>query len=264
MSITTASRRTRALEGLAGFLLPAGCLGCGEALGGGRAHLSLCLACRGRLTRPAPGCAACGEPIPAAAPAPGRTPLPAGWVCGACRRRPPPFSALRAAWSYDGAIGEVVRALKFRRLDYLGAHLARDLRELAAGDGEGFDLVVPVPLHWLRRWRRGYNQAERIARPLARLLGVPCREVLRRRRATRPQTGLAREERLANPRGAFALRSGFGGAVRGRRHRPAGRRVLLVDDVVTTGATLRAAAEVLRRAGAREVVAVAAARTPAE
>ena len=261
MTITTSSRRTRALDGVVGFLLPAGCLGCGEPLGGGRAHLGLCLGCRGRLARPAPGCAACGEAIPAAAPAPGRPPLPRGWVCGACRRSPPPFSALRTAWSYDGAIGEVVRALKFRRLDYLGAHLARDLRELAAGDGEGFDLVVPVPLHWLRRWRRGYNQAERIARPLARLLGVPCAEVLRRRRATRPQTGLAREARLANPGGAFALRSGLGA---GRRHRPDGRRVLLVDDVVTTGATLRAAAEVLRRAGAREVVALAAARTPAE
>jgi len=185
-------------------------------------------------------------------------------VCGACRRSPPPFSALRAAWSYDGAIGEVVRALKFRRLDYLGAHLARDLRELAAGDGEAFDLVVPVPLHWLRRWRRGYNQAERIARPLARLLGVPCAEVLRRRRATRPQIGLAREERLANPRGAFALGSGRGPAGRRWRRRLEGGRVLLVDDVVTTGATLRAAAEVLRRAGAREVVAVAAARTPVE
>lgn len=264
MSITTASRRTRALGGAVGFLLPAACLGCGEALGGGRAHLGLCLACRGRLTRPAPGCAACGEPIPAAAPAPGRAPLPPGWVCGACRRRSPPFCTLRAAWSYDGPIGEVIRALKFRRLDYLGAHLARELRELAADEEGGWDLVVPVPLHWLRRWRRGYNQAERVARPLARLLGVPCAELLRRRRATRPQTGLAREERLANPRGAFALRGGLARAVRGWRHRLEGRRVLLVDDVVTTGATLRAAAEVLRRAGAREVVALAAARTPAE
>jgi ComF family protein len=160
----------------------------------------------------------------------------------------------------------VIRALKFRRLDYLGAHLARDLAEVAAAEAAeragGWDLVVPVPLHWRRRWRRGYNQAERIARPLARLLGAPCAELLRRRRATRPQTGLARGERLANPRGAFTLRAGPMGRRRCRRLE--GGRVLLVDDVVTTGATLRAAAEVLRRAGTREVVALAAARTPAE
>lgn len=236
-------------------MLPATCLGCGlqvpEGASGGAvgrpAHLGLCLACRGRLARPAPGCSVCGEPG-------------AAGVCGECRRRPPPFAALRAAWSYRGPLPAVVRGLKFRRLDYLGAHLARDLAELVAGGpaaggpGPGWDLVVPVPLHWRRRWLRGYNQAERIARPLARLLGAPCAEVLRRRRATRPQTGLARAARLSNPQGAFVLR-------RGRWPSAAGR-VLLVDDVVTTGATLRAAAEVLRESGAREVVAVAAARTP--
>jgi ComF family protein len=258
----------RALGSALGFVVPAGCLGCGERLpegpfeaGGARgAHLGLCLACRGRLARPEPGCAACGEPIPAAA----LEPLPPGWVCGECRRRPPPFAALRAAWSYRGPAAAAVRALKFRRLDYLGAHLARDLRELVAGAEAGWDLVVPVPLHWRRRWRRGYNQAERIARPLAGLLGVPCAELLRRRRATRPQTALAREERLSNPRGAFVLRRGrWPPAAARAAARLAGGRVLLVDDVVTTGATLRAAAEVLRRSGAREVVALAAARTPA-
>ncbi len=269
MSITNAKRApgplSRTLEALTGFLVPAACLGCGRALGGERCHLGLCIACRGRLARPAPGCAVCGEPIPAAAPAPGRPPLPPGWSCGACRRLQPPFSLLRAAWSYDGPMAAVVRGLKFRRLDYLGAHLARDLREVAPGRGEAFDLVVPVPLHWRRRWVRGYNQAERIARPLGRLLGVPCAELLRRRRATRPQTGLVREERLANPRGAFALRGGRGRPVPSRaRRRLEGGRVLLVDDVVTTGATLRAVAEVLRQAGAREVVALAAARTPGE
>lgn len=270
MSITKArpgpGPLSRILEALAGFLVPAVCLGCGRGLGGERRHLGLCIACCGRLAPPAPGCAVCGEPIPAAAPAlgraQGRPPLPPGWTCGDCRRRPPPFAVLRAAWSYEGPVAAVVRGLKFRRLDYLGGHLARDLRELVPGEGETVDLVVPVPLHWRRRWVRGYNQAERIARPLGRLLGAPCAELLRRRRATRPQTGLARRERLANPRGAFALRAG---RIGGRRHlrRLEGARVLLVDDVVTTGATLRAAGEVLRRAGAREVVALAAARTPA-
>jgi ComF family protein len=243
-----------------GFLLPAACLGCGEALGGGRAHLGLCLACRGRLSRPAPGCAACGEPIPAAAPAPGRPALPPGWTCGACRRSPPPFDALRAAWSYGGAVGEVIRALKFRRLDYLGAHLARDLAEMAAAEAAeragGWDLVVPVPLHWRRRLARGYNQAAAIARPLARRLALPVVEALVRRRPTPPQTALPRPARRANPRGAFAVPARH-------RRRLAGRRVLLVDDVVTTGATLAAAARALLAAGAAEVHAAAVARTPA-
>ena len=280
--ITAATRRragplARALGGALGLVLPAACLGCGarlpEGLGDGPPPLGLCLACRGRLARPAPGCAVCGEPIPAAVLAakeavggPGAETM----VCGGCRRRPPPFAALRAAWSYQGPLAAVVRGLKFRRLEYLGAHLARELAELVGGAGgpaAGWDLVVPVPLHWRRRWLRGYNQAERIARPLARLLGAPCAELLRRRRATRPQTGLARAARLSNPQGAFVLRRGRWplGAARAADRvwgRLAEGRVLLVDDVVTTGATLRAAAEVLRRSGAREVVAVAAARTP--
>lgn len=164
-------------------------------------------------------------------------------------------------WSYDGPITEVVRALKFGRLDYLGAHLAAEMASFPAFSRAlprtgAPDAVVPVPLHWRRRWARGYNQAERIARPLAALLGAPCVEALRRRRATPPQTGLDRERRLANPRHAFAAR--------GRRLNPIGARgrAVLVDDVVTTGATLRAAALVLRRTGFSEVVAVAAARTP--
>lgn len=199
---------------------------------------------------------------------PGWSPLGVRGVCGECLRAPPPFGALYAVWLYADPLPAVVRALKFGRLEFLGAHLAREIapelrRRGLGGQGAGGreggaelpDLVVPVPLHWRRRWARGYNQAAVVARPLAAELGLPFAEALRRPRATRPQTGLPRRERLANPRRAFAVRRG--GAV-------AGRRVLLVDDVVTTGATLAAAAEALLGAGALAVTAMAIALTPAQ
>lgn len=247
------------LGALQRLLLPAVCLCCGRALGAGRHPLGLCLACRGRLKRPAPGCAVCGRPLPAAR----LRPLAPGFACHRCRARPPAFDRLIAAWSYEGPVEAVITGLKYRRLDYLGGHLARSLVEPLTTSSPTdsrpgpWDLVVPVPLHWRRRWGRGFNQAERIARPLARHLGLPCHELLRRTRATRPQARLSRTERLENPAGAFAVRRGPGGV-----ERLSGRRVLLVDDVATTGATLAAAAAALGRAGAVGVTVAVAARTP--
>lgn len=238
-------------------LLPAPCLGCGAALPAGRfgcgPPLGLCIACRGRLRLiPPGGCAVCRRPLPAAA-------LPPGWCCQLCREEPPSFERLFALWSYEEPLVAVVRAFKFRRLDYLGRHLGdllagellaeRFAADLAAG---GLDAIVPVPLHWRRRLHRGFNQAERIARPLARALGLPVVPYLRRIRATPPQSLLGRPARIANLRRAFRVP---------HPERLKGLSLLLVDDVATTGATLEAAAAVLRRAGAERVVAVTAART---
>ncbi len=144
--------------------------------------------------------------------------------------------------------------LKFRRLDYLGDDLGRALAEIHAQDLADCDLVVPVPLYWTRWLGRGYNQAELIARPLARALGLPLVRPLARRRATAHQSRLGRRARQRNLDHAFVVRR------RGRTVRD--RRLLLVDDVTTTGATLTAAAACLKKAGARSVVALAAARTP--
>lgn len=268
----SASGWRRLLGALQRLILPACCLSCARPLDAGAHPLGLCLACRGRLRGPAPGCAVCGTPIPAAR----MRELAGGFACGRCRTQPPAFERLVVAWSYAGPLEAVIGGLKYRRLDYLGAHLARGLaarlttsgaetpavpgeaREDGSGNGPAeWDLVVPVPLHWWRRRVRGYNQAERIARPLAAEIGAPFRDLLRRSRSTRPQARLSRAERLRNPAGAFALRRGW----RATRW-VTGRRVLLVDDVVTTGATLSAAATVLKDAGAASVTAAAAARTP--
>ena len=146
--------------------------------------------------------------------------------------------------------------------------------------GEAFDLVVPVPLHWTRRLSRGYNQAALLARRVARARGIPvARRLLVKTRRTVDQAHLAAAARRANLRGSFEVRSRFPGRRprRGRRRGPpggtggaaaaltrplAGLRVLLVDDVLTTGATAEACARVLKSAGAAQVFVLAVARTP--
>jgi ComF family protein len=207
---------------LARWLFPVACLGCGRQLAGDES-LHLCIACRARLRR---------------APQ-----VPAG----------PAALRILSLWRYEPPLDAVILALKFRRLDYLGRHLAHELAAALGAELATADLVVPVPLHWTRRVTRGFDQAERIAVPLAARLELPVARALVRRRATRAQARLGRTTRLANLVGAFRV---------GRARAVAGRRVLLVDDVATTGATLEAAASALLAAGAAEVFALTAARTP--
>lgn len=212
-------------------------------------RLGLCRICVGGIRRnPAPACRVCGGPRGAGgAGADDRCP-----ACRGSRRR---YDRLIVPWTFEAPLSAVLHALKFRQLDALGGELARELLAWIP-PLPALDLVVPVPLHWRRRLRRGYNQAESIARPLARAAGLPFARGLARSRATPPQTTLDRRRRTANLRGAFrhARPLGAGG-------RPP-RRVLLVDDVVTTGSTLDAAAAALRAAGVSRVVALAVARTP--
>lgn len=240
---------TSVIDHMVRWLLPAPCLGCGVDLPGHPpSPLGLCAACRGRLVRhPAPGrgaCLYCARPWNGAR-------LPPEHRCGGCRRSPPAYERLVVGWRYRSPLAEVVQALKFRRLEYLGPQLGRRLASAVAPDLPPVDAVVPVPLHWWRHLRRGYNQAELVARAVADTLDVPCHRWLSRPRPTPAQSGLSRERRRRNLRGAFRCRYGV-----------EGRRLLLVDDVVTTGATLEAAAACLQRAGARASIALAAARTP--
>ena len=149
--------------------------------------------------------------------------------------------------NYDGPLRSILQAFKYDRRRSLAAPLGRLMRLRGAAVLADADCVVPVPLHWRRRWRRGFNQAL----DLARQLGVPVRCALRRRGNTRTQTDLPADARLRNVRDAF---------VATRRAGVSGLRLVLVDDVSTTGATLEACARVLMAAGAAEVRTLTAAR----
>ena len=153
----------------------------------------------------------------------------------------------RGYGAYEGNLRSLIHLLKYAGMRPLARPLAARIATLLEAAGP-VDLIVPAPLHWWRRYRRGFNQAELLAAEVSRLAGIPMAGVLRRRKATQTQTGLTRQERHLNVRGAFQVR---------RPWMVAGRRVALVDDVVTTGATADACAAALKGAGAARVVVLA-------
>ena len=186
-----------------------------------------CAACDAVLAEPLPFCAACAASIDGAA----------GGV---------------APYLYGGELATAIRRLKFEGRREVARAIAPLLAPALAAAAAGCDLVIPVPLHRRRLRQRGYNQAALLARHTRRYIDVPVDTLsLRRLRDTAPQTGLDRAARLENVDGAFTV-------VRPRR--VAGRAVLLLDDVVTTGATLAAASAALRAAGAARVLPFCAAR----
>lgn len=236
---------TQALDGVLGVVLAPACAACDRVLDAPAAG-PVCAACWSGVGPVVPPlCATCGDPL-----ASWRVLTVAEGRCARCRRRPPAFDIARAAGGYDGSLRRIIHAFKYEGRRSLGRPLAAMMHDRASEVLDGADVAVPVPLHPWRRLRRGFNQAEE----LARHLGLPVRRVLRRSRATRPQTGLRPAERRRNVRRAFEL-AWFAapGDVRDRC-------VVLVDDVRTTGATLDACALVLKAAGAREVRALTAAR----
>lgn len=160
-----------------------------------------------------------------------------------------PFCAVVVPLTYEFPVDAAIKALKFRRRLWYGPALGGLLHDALAALPSGIDAVLPVPLHWWRRWLRGFNQAQEIARPVARQLGAPIIGGARRLRATRSQSGLSAPERRRNVQGAFA-------AVRACR----ARHVLIVDDVITTGATIRQLGRVVLASGAEKVSAAAVAR----
>ena len=187
-----------------------------------------------------PVCDRCGDPLP--------TPTERCVNCSATEHA---VSRSRAVGDYDGILREIVHALKYDGRRSLAKPLARLMCVRGAELLEMADCVVPVPLHWRREFSRGFNQA----RSLARFVGHPVVEELVRRHHTRAQVELAADRRRTNVAGAFALRRGWL-----RQPTVRGLRVLLIDDVSTTGATLESCARVLRDSGASDVFALTAAR----
>jgi ComF family protein len=212
--------------------------------------LALPAACSGCGREGAPLCDGCGSALDARLALPGGTPI------GLPAELPAPLLQLEWCAPFAGPVRSALHDLKYageRRLaEPLGAAIARRWARVGAGAG----IVVPVPVHAERERRRGYDQAALIADAAARHLGLPLAHALERGRATIAQFELGRDERAANVAGAFRLRASK--ALEGRAI--AGRWVLLVDDVVTTGATLAACGRTLEEAGARAVSAIAVAR----
>jgi len=216
------------------LLAPQECFACGCDSGGAL----LCPACAAELPVLGPACPVCALPVPG------------GEVCGACLSAPPAFDATFAAFPYAFPIDRMVQALKYRYRLSVVPFLANAL--LASGPIEGAGVVLPMPLHVKRLRERGFNQAVELARPLARARGLPL-ELARVGRVldVAPQMSLSWRERQSNMRGVFACAGSFDGL-----------HVLVVDDVMTTGATLHALAAVLKQHGASRVTNLVVARTP--
>jgi len=234
--------------GLLHLLYPGSCASCGRSLIVG--DKDFCPSCRVALTAdPYPTCPRCGGTVG-----------PFGLVqggCSRCRGGHFHFDGVLRLGPYEGLLRELVLRLKHSTGEGLGESLGHLWAQHAQVPlrGAGASVVVPVPLHWWRRWSRGYNQSEVLAQALATCLGLPCRpRCLRRIRNTPQQTRQTPAARRDNVRGAFRAR--HGSTVRGRS-------ILLVDDVLTTGSTCSEAAGALRQAGAARVTVAVLARSQA-
>jgi len=178
-------------------------------------------------------------------------PLDAEGRCPLCRAGLRGFDAAYCFGSYEGTLRELIHLYKYGRIQTLSRPLA-DLLAAAVPLDERFDAVTAVPLYWRKQWQRGFNQSELLARAMARRRGIAVVRALRRTRSTRTQAGLSNSERRKNVAAAFrSRRSG---------QTLAGQRILLIDDVMTTGSTAAACARALKQAGAVRVVLATVAR----
>jgi competence protein ComFC len=236
-------------DAIVSVVFPAGCRICEKRLT--RANrVPICDECLASF-EPVPqrACEVCGRPLEGFERGPEER-----LACLLCREKKYSFERARSYGLYQDALVRAVLLLKFERIEPLGKWFARRLEEIVQRESAALatDVVVPVPLHRVREKERGYNQADLLAKPLAKRLKLPHKAVLLVRTKPRPDKQvLSLEERWESVRGAFATRPGS---------QVDKKRVLLVDDVMTTGATLDACSRALLEAGAKSVIGLTVAR----
>lgn len=234
------------LRTLADLLYPRACAACGKPLHGPPA--ALCPDCQLRVPAVSlPYCSKCGDPVAGD--------IPGEYTCAWCRKEKPAFRWARSAVRYAGPVRPCIRNLKYHQGFWVLPEIRRWLEALWATcpeDAREADAIVPVPLHLWRRWGRTYNQAAAVAGVLGGITGIKVRHGwLWRLRPTDTQTHLTAAQRARNVSGVFGVPA---------RRAVRGRRIILVDDVMTTGATLNECAKVLVKAGAEAVMAITVAR----
>lgn len=220
------------------LVFPSVCPVCGND-SDSHAHNPVCTACwNGMTPHSGPECIICGLPVSSEV----------ALHCESCLERPPSFSRIIYYGIYDGTLRKAIHLLKFGGIKRLARPMAELLSGLPIPVADG---IVPVPLHSARLRDREFNQTALIGRHLSRVTGMPLLlDVLKKDRETPPQTGVTGKERLKNIRNSFAVTKDV-----------AGLRIVIVDDVITTGATVDECAGVLVKAGAQSVVVVALARS---
>lgn len=236
---------------LAKALLEKRCLACAQPFQPSAAHKDFCPTCSKELLPPSLSfCPVCGEIYPG-------QPNNQQLLCPACQNQKPPWEKIYFHAPFDGLLRQMILGLKFAGQ----LHLARGLATLLTSDNglapfqghnTAYDLIVPVPLHNSRLFERSFNQAGEIARHLSKISGIGYSNAIKRIFPTRHQIGLSRRERVQNMRAAFAL-----------NEKVQDKNILLLDDVMTTGATLASAARCLLNGGARQVDVAVPARTRA-
>jgi len=230
---------------LANLIYPRQCFSCGASAP--RDFRYFCWDCWSEIqSLEPPFCHRCGDPVSGA--------VEHEFICFSCSGTAPFFNFARSATRYSGVIGDALRKLKYEQALWLAPDLARLLVATVRSEyhEECFDLVIPVPLHATRRRERGYNQSALLAQALARQLETTfLPRGLKRIRPTISQTNLTAGDRLSNVSGAFEI---------GKSKKMANRKVLLVDDVMTTGATVNACAKILKKSGATSVHVITVAR----
>ncbi len=237
--------RTLYIPEMLDLLYPRNCVRCGASSPEALPHLCWdCLSDTPKIDPPF--CVCCGDPVAGD--------IQHDYTCFACSRETPAFDFARSAARYEGVVGEALRDLKYHQAVWLAPDLASLLLACVQAEYPGveFDGITAVPLHATRFRARGFNQSGLLAVALARKMGIPYKgKMTRRIRSTTTQTGLTAPQRAANVHAAF--RKGLFASLKGRR-------LLLIDDVMTTGATVNACARALKEGGAESVHVVTVAR----